>query len=155
MSKNVIAYVAVVAVSLICAASVDAQRSAEGQFLALEQGWMDALAKKDTAKLETILAPGFTIVGAGSSADDMVGDRASWLKNAGRFSWPRHEVKIIKVHNFERMAVVHCVLTAEFPPQSITTKGGLITFLVTDTWVKRDGRWQVLSRHASLPAEKG
>jgi len=115
---------------------------------------MGALAKKDMAKLETILAPEFTIVGAGSTANEMVGDRANWLKFAVRFSWPRHEVKIIKVHNFERMAVVHCILTAEFPPQSITAKGGLINFLVTDTWVKREGRWQVLSRHASLPAEK-
>ena len=154
MSKKVIAYVVVIAASLICAASAGAQRSPEDQFLELEQGWMDALAKKDMAKLEATLAPEFTIVGAGSRADDMVGDRASWLRLAGLRPWPRHEVKVVKVNKLDRTAVVHCVLAAEYPPNSITAKGGLITFLVTDTWVERGGRWQVLSRHSSLPAGK-
>ena len=116
---------------------------------------MDALAKKDAAKLEATLAPEFTIVGVGSTADDRVGDRAGWLRLSGRRPWPRHEVKIVKVNRLDRTAVVHCVLTAEYPPNSITAKGGLITFLVTDVWVERGGRWQVLSRHSSLPAEKG
>ena len=154
MFKKSIAYLGVVVASLILAASVSAQRSAEEQFLELEQGWMDALAKKDAAKLEAILAPEFTIVGAGSTAGDMVGDRANWLKLSGKHPWPRHEVKIIKVNKLDRVAVVHCILTAEYPPRSITVKGGMITFLVTDTWVERGGRWQVLSRHVSLPAAK-
>ena len=154
MSKKVIASVVVIAASLICAAPIYAQHSAEDQFLELEQGWMDALAKKDRAKLETILASEFTIVGVGSTASDMVGDRAGWLNLSGKRPWPRHEVKIIKVNKLDHTTVVHCVLTAQYPPQSITAKGGLITFLVTDTWIERGGRWQVLSRHASLPPEK-
>ena len=155
MSKKVIGYAFVIAACLTCVVSSGAQQSAEQQFLALEQGWMDALAKKDAAKLEATLAPEFTIVGAGSTASDMVGDRASWLKLSGLRPWPRHEVKIVRVNKIDRTAVVHCVLTAEYPPNSITANGGLVTFLVTDTWVERGGRWQVLSRHSSLPADKG
>lgn len=154
MFKKTIAYVAVVVASLICAASVNAQGSVEEQFRELEQGWMDALAKKDVVKLEATLAPEFTIVGVGSSAGDMVGHRADWLKLSSRRPWPRHEVKIIKVNKLDSIAVVHCVLVGEYPPQSITAKGGVITFLVTDTWVERGGRWQVLSRHSSLLAAK-
>ena len=155
MSKKIVLYAVVIAACVVSAASSGAQRSAEEQFLELEQGWLDALAKKDAAKLEATLAPEFTIVGAGSTAGNMVGDRAGWLKLSGLRPWPRHEVKIVKVNKIDRTAVVHCVLTAEYPPNSITSKGGLITFLVTDTWVERGGRWQVLSRHSSLPAEKG
>ena len=154
MSKKIIASIVVIAAGLICAASASGQRSLEGQFLELEQGWMDALAKKDMAKLEATLAPEFTIIGVGSRADDMVGDRANWLRLAGLRPWPKHEVKVAKVIKLDRVAVVHCVLTAEYPPQSITAKGGLITFLITDTWVERGGRWQVLARHTSLPASK-
>ncbi|HEX6622775.1 MAG TPA: nuclear transport factor 2 family protein [Pyrinomonadaceae bacterium] len=142
------------AVVMVSGALTGAQRSAAEQFLELEQGWMDALARKDAAKLEATLAPEFTIVGVGSRADDMVSDRAGWPRLSGQRPWPRHEVKIIKVSKLDRTAVVHCVLTAEYPPRSITPKGGLITFLVTDTWVERGGRWQVLTRHASLPAER-
>ena len=154
MSRKAIGLVIVIAASLIYAAPIVAQLSPEAQFLELEQGWVDALAKKDTAKLEATLAPEFTIVGLGSTADDMIGDRAGWLKLSGQRPWPRHEVKVIKVNKLGGTAVVHCILTAQYPPQSITAKGGLITFLVTDTWVERGGRWQVLSRHSSLPAEK-
>lgn len=154
MSKKLIAYVVVISAGLIWAAFVSAQRSPEGQFLELEQGWMDALAKKDMAKLEATLAPEFTIVGAGARVDNMFGDRANWLRLAERRPWPRHEVKVVKVNKLDRVAVVHCILTGEYPPQSITAKGGLITLLVTDTWVERGGGWQVLSRHASLPAAK-
>lgn len=154
MFRKAIAYLVAVVASLIFAAPVNAQHSAAEQFLELEQGWMDALAKKDMAKLEATLAPEFTIVGAGSTAGDMVGDRAGWVRLAGQRPWPRHAVKIIKVNKVDRTAVVHCVLTAEYPPNSITAKGGLITFLVTDTWVERGGRWQVLSRHSSMPTKK-
>jgi ketosteroid isomerase-like protein len=26
-------------------------------------------------------------------------------------------------------------------------------YMVTDVWIKRDGRWQVATRHSSLPAK--
>ncbi len=153
MSKTVIVILLITAVTWLSAISAPAQ-SAEEQFLALEQSWMDALFKKESAKLEAILAPEFAIVGAGSTASDMLGDRAGWLKFSATRPWPRHEVKIIKVTKVDRFAVVHCILKAEYPPQSITAKGGMITFLVTDVWAGRGGRWQVVSRHSSFPGEK-
>lgn len=119
-------------------------------FAQLEQRWMDALAEKRVAELEQLVASDFTIVGAGSTADDPVGDRATWLSNAVRFPWPRHEVRNVRARILGDAAVVHALLLADYPPHSITPEGGRLTFVVTDVWVWRDGRWQVTSRHSNL-----
>ena len=131
---------------------VRAQAAVDSQFLALEQAWMDALAAKDTAQLQRLLAAEFTIIGTGQSADERPATRALWLANAVRFNWPTHKVRLLGVRPLGSTTVVQAVLTATFPPRSITPEGGLLTFLVTDTWIERDGRWQVVSRHASLAA---
>lgn len=115
---------------------------------------MDALAKKDSAKLGPAFAPEVTIVGVGSGADEMVGDRAGWPKLSGRHHWPRHEVKIIRANKVDRTWVVHCVLSAGYPPRSIAAKGGLITFLVTGTWVERGGAGKFSRATRACPRRK-
>lgn len=139
---------------LITAGSLPAQ-TPEERFLQLEQGWMDALSAQDTAALERVLAAEFTIIGAGSTAAEPPGSRAVWLANAMRHRWPRHAVRLLGVRPLGQATVVQAVLTATFPPRSITPEGGEITFLVTDTWVEREGRWQVVARHASMAAPEG
>ena len=131
-----------------------AQQSADARFLHLEQAWMDALADQDTVQLQSLLGAEFTIVGAGSTAQEPPGTRDRWLSNAMRFRWPRHTVRLLGVRPLGATAVVQAVLTATFPPRSITPEGGEITFLVTDVWVEREGRWQVVARHASLAAKE-
>ena len=137
-------------VALTDTAPLPAQESADLRFLRLEQAWMDALAAQDTVHLQRTLAVEFTILGAGSTADQAVGTRAEWLANAARFQWPRHTVRLLGVRPLGKATVVQAVLTATYPPRSITPEGGEITFLVTDTWVERAGRWQAVARHASL-----
>jgi hypothetical protein len=51
--------------------------------------------------------------------------------------------------------VVQCVLKGDYPPMPWIPEGGTLEFLITDTWIHRDGRWQVIARHSSLPAEAG
>ena len=64
-------------------------------------------------------------------------------------------MQLLGVRPLGQATVVQAVLTATFPPRSITPEGGEITFLVTDTWVEREGRWQVVARHASMAAPEG
>jgi hypothetical protein len=123
---------------------------AVADFEALEQRWMDALAERQMSDLEQLLASDFTIIGVGSTPDDLVSDRAGWLANATRFPWPRHTVRHVRTKLLRDTAVVHGVLAADYPPQSITPEGGRMTFLITDVWVWRDGRWQVTTRHSSI-----
>ena len=134
--------------------ALQAQATVDSRFLALEQAWMDALVAKDTVQLQRFLAAEFTIIGFGATADDRPTNRDRWLANAVRFNWPKHQVRLLGVRPLGSATVVQAVLTATFPPRSITPEGGLVTFLVTDTWIERDGRWQVVSRHSSLAASR-
>jgi hypothetical protein len=130
-----------------------AEPSLEEQFRTLETRWMDALAARDVKVLEETLAREFTIIGAGSTLDDVAADRRQWLDVGLKRQFPRHDVRIVKVTRAGETAVVQCILTGEYPPMPWIPKGGTLRFLVTDTWIMRDGRWQVLARHSSLPPE--
>ena len=121
------------------------------EFTRLELQWMDALAAKDEATLQALVAPEFRIIGAGSTAEDLTNDRASWLRVGLSRPFPRHEVSNVKVTRLADVAIVQCVLSVTYPPRSLTPEGGRLDFLTTDVWAKRDGRWQVVSRHSSLP----
>jgi hypothetical protein len=127
--------------------------SLEAQFHQLEQRWMDALANKDVAVLEATLAQGFTIIGAGSTLDDPATGRHEWLDVGLKRPFPKHTVKIIGVTRAGDTAIVQCILTGDYPPMPWIPKGGTLQFLITDTWILRDSRWQVLARHSSLPPE--
>ena len=132
----------------------DPAASAEERFRALELKWMDALAGKDTGVLEQVLAEEFTIIGAGSPLGDPVATRRQWLDVGLKRPFPKHAVRVLSVHELGNVAVVHCILTADYPPMPWKPEGGTLDFLVTDTWVNRDGRWQVVARHSSLPAKE-
>jgi len=139
---------------LLLALNTQAASSPQGgveEFTRLERQWMDALAAKDEATLQRTIATEFTIIGVGSQADDLVADRASWMRVAPLRPFPKHDISNVRVTRTGDVAVVQCVLTADYPPKSLTPEGGRLQFLTTDVWVHRDGRWQVLTRHSSLP----
>lgn len=128
-------------------------QSAHEEFLRLEQEWTDALARRDSVRLEQLLSPHFTITGVASTvADPMVG-RARYLRNAVRFAWPRREIRVLDVHLFSDVAVVRCIWRGTDPPAFRTPEPetGIYEFLITDVWVRSGDDWQVLARHASLP----
>ena len=121
---------------------------AYARFLALERSWMNALAGRDMPRLDALLAPEFSSTGALSRTP--VGTRAQWLQNAAGLPWPKHEVHVEKIHDRGDVVIVHCVLRALFPPRIFTRTGGDLELLATDVWVKRDGAWQVLTRHVTV-----
>ena len=147
------AIIAVGSLSTVPCFAVEPQIQPEERFRELELKWMDALAEKDAAVLEKILAKEFTIIGVGSNLDDPVGTRQAWLDVGLKRPFPQHKVRVLKVHQLPEFAVVHAVLTADFPPMPWIPEGGTLNFLTTDTWVYRDGRWQVIARHSNLPAK--
>ena len=154
MQKSLVA-VAVIVSSLATAAMSPRQaESLEERFRLLETRWMDALASKDAKTLESLLAREFTIMGLGSTLEDPTTTRREWLDVGLKRPFPKHQVKIIDVTDAGDTAVVQCILTADYPPMPWIPEGGTLRVLVTDTWILRDGRWQVLARHASRPAEE-
>lgn len=131
-------------------ASAEAPADIDARFHELELRWMDALAAKDASTLESMVAPEFTIIGATATLEDPVGTRADWLAIGLKRPFPRHEVKVLGVTLIGDTAVVRAVLSATYPPSPFAPEGGPVSFLVTDTWMKRAGAWQVVSRHASF-----
>ena len=144
--------IALVAALSVSCASASSPRTPDGEYFAgLEQRWMDALAAKDRATLEELLASEFSIIGVGSTPQDLTTDRQSWLDVGLKRPFPKHAVSNVTVTMLGDVAVVQHVLTGDYPPQSMTAEGGNLTFLITDVWVRRAGRWQVVTRHSSLP----
>jgi hypothetical protein len=132
------------------AVSPAAVPSAE-EFQRRETAWAQALANKDAAALERLLAPEFFITGVGSTIEDPVGGRAEWLQSVAKYPWPVHAVADVRVAAVGDTAVVKCVWSGIYPANSLTPEGGVLQLLITDVWVRRGGDWVVLARHTSLP----
>lgn len=106
--------------------------------------WMDAVARKDRAALERILAPEYELVAVGDSAPGV--KRSQWLENALRMKWENRGYIDMRIDVLGDVAVVTSnyafrVDPGEWKP-SISATSGCI-----DVWARRDGRWQITRRH--------
>lgn len=129
------------------------QGTSDDVFLELEQEWTDALARRDSARLASLLHPDFTLIGAGARADNpFVVDRELYLRNSMRSRWPRREVRVVDVSQNGDAAVVRCVWRGAEPPPFPTPEpeAGVYAFLLTDVWVHGADGWQVFARHSSF-----
>ena len=147
MRHSLLIYVLIALAFAGCATTTTAPTA---DFAALEKQLMDALADKNYAQLESMLASDFTNIKVRHNPNEPIGSRESWMTAAKSRSWPRYDVSDVKVKQHGNSALVHAVLTAEHEPGVITDRGGRLWFTVSDTWVWKDGRWQLSNRHASL-----
>jgi len=119
--------------------------AAETALPALEAQWMQAWLDKDRATCEAILADDFLL----TSARGMLLDKSAWLDGAmgpirgTSFAWDE-----VRVRSFGDVAIVHARTRQQATVGDQDWSGA---FLVTDVWVWRDGRWQVVSRHGTGP----
>lgn len=132
--------------------TLKAQVTPEKEFLRLEKAWTDALARQDSVYLAKILHPKFTLIGAGATADTPVINRSLYLRNSMSRNWPHRDVQILDVQLHDNTAVVRCIWQGTEPPplDLPPPKGGLFKFILTDTWILVNNRWQVLARHSSF-----
>lgn len=102
--------------------------------------WMAAVAAKDTAALDAIVAAEFALKVPGDAPTDYV-PRATWMANAIQLDWRdvHSENVVVEVRGD------HAVVSSR-----LSFRVGLMPFAldsgVVDTWTKRDGRWQVTGR---------
>ena len=129
----------------ICAVPLygQASRSAPIPPIQLEEQWASALVKRDAQTFERLLAPGFvytedaSVMNRGEVIKSVTGpDRVEWARNEG-----------MKVHDFGDVQVITGVL-------HLRGKGKQgpfdRRFQFTDTWQRRNGRWQVIAAHDYL-----
>ena len=109
----------------------------------LTEAWVDAVARRDVETLEELLAPEFTFT-AGHRGT--LG-RAEWLETTHRrYVVDEHELEEVAVEVFAEAAVVRSRLRQR---GSMDGERRDLTYVLTDTWIRRDGRWQVVARHSS------
>ena len=118
---------------------------AEKDLPPLERAWMEAWRLKDRATCEKILADDFVI----TSARGFLASKSEWLDAAmGPFICEAFEWEEVRVRPFERVAIVHARTRQRAGVSGQDWSG---VFLLTDVWVWRDNRWQVVSRHGTGP----
>jgi len=119
--------------------------TAETDISLLEQSWMDALVAKDRATCEHILADDFLL----TSARGTLMSKSEWIAGAmGPFVCSAFHWEQIQVRAFGDVAIVH---GRSRQHASVAGQDWSGVFLVTDVWVRRNGQWQVVSRHGTGP----
>jgi ketosteroid isomerase-like protein len=104
----------------------------------LEDQWTTALVKRDTRTFDRLLAPNFvytedaSVMNRGEVMKGVTGpDKVEWARNEG-----------MKLHDFGNVHVITGVLHVK----GKGTKGAFDRrYQFTDTWQRRNGRWQIIA----------
>jgi uncharacterized protein (TIGR02246 family) len=117
----------------------------------LQRRWMQAWVERDAGTLHEVLAPEFTLR---SMATDSALSRDEWLEGAlsGRVAASSVHFDQMKVVVIDDTAIVESLVTFE---ATIDDADWSKSTYCTDVWVRRDGQWQVVRRHASPPVGRG
>ncbi len=119
----------------------------EAEITRLQHEWMDAWRLQDRPTLERILADDFTLTSV--TTDDLI-HRDVWLASAmGQVRMTEFSYSDFHIQFYRDTAVVKSRFHQRGTIDGNDWSGD---FLVTDMWVRRDGLWQVVSRHASCPS---
>ncbi len=123
------------------------QADTRSEIAAIEQAWGEAFLKRDRAFLDKLVAPEFKLMSAeGGEVDFTPRDR--WFANAERFVFHEFEVKTVDVVEAGDTAVA--TVTGRWKIGRVGLPGTRETgFIVSDTFVRRGGAWQVIYRHSS------
>ncbi len=104
----------------------------------LEDEWTAALVRRDAATFEKLLAPKFvytenaSVMNRGEVIRSVTGpDRVEWARNEG-----------MRVHDFGEVQVITGVLHLRGRGNSGAFDR---RFQFTDTWQRRNGRWQIIA----------
>jgi hypothetical protein len=111
---------------------------------AAENAWRIAVTGGDTVELGRITAPGFTMVGSTGPASTVT--RANLMKqiSQGEVQADSSSISDLTVNGTGDSATADLTFYWRVSRMGKAPKGE--TMKVTDTWVKRDGRWQLASR---------
>lgn len=143
-----------------------AQTDTEQSIIQMQTDWTEAWLHHDEAALDRFVADDFVITTAGKGLRE---SKRQWIDGAmARYAPKSFEYGDMQARVFPGAAVVTWRYTEETTGDLLARLYGgsvgehrqsdagsdvhRLTFLLTDVWIKRDGRWQVVSRHASLPA---
>lgn len=133
-------------VALMLGISVPAHADDSSDIRTLEQKWGTAFLTGDRQFLVRILAPEFKLMRA-DGGKTLFTPRARWLDNLSRYTFHEYDVRVTDVV----LAGAAAVATVEGRWKVSYAGRGTReeSFILSDTWVKRKGRWQVVYRHST------
>ena len=111
----------------------------------LEAEWRDALLSKDEDALRRLIHPQYKLVGIRSTGSVAV-DLEQWIAALRRMDIAALEVRVTDCVALDNVivATVDAQWKVRYLGQPIDER-----VLLTDVWVREDGRWRVLRRHSS------
>jgi uncharacterized protein (TIGR02246 family) len=124
--------------------------SVEQELINLENEWGEAVVKRDTASFDRILADDYIGIFDGSVFAATKAQYIEYVKSM------KEEMSSFvsdewKVGVYGDAAVVMARVTVKM---RLAGKETTIQSRFTDTWIKRDGRWQCVAGHNSTIAQK-
>ena len=116
----------------------------EKLFLDLENKWMTAWKDKDLKTVNEILSDDFTLTSSLSTGDLV--DKEGWIEKLQYYDCKDFRFDKIKVRIYDNTSIVNSWFYQNATANGKDWSGN---FLMTDVWVKKNEKWQVVARHAS------
>jgi ketosteroid isomerase-like protein len=142
--KDVLAVLALCVVSLSLAAGQSAT-TVEDEIKKLEQDWAQAVSKRGVAALDQYAADDILMTAPGGRVMDRVQYKTDL--SSGDLNFESMELSDMTVHVYGGTAVVVGThnLHGTYKGQDISGR-----YRFTGTWVKRNGKWQVVARASTV-----
>ena len=115
---------------------------AQAELVRLESEWTKATMAKDSKALDRLMAPDFGLAFVENGKVASI-PRAAWLSNLRKMTISRYETKV------ESVEMLGSVAIAQVTGDWTVSMGGPARsrpFRLRDTWIRRDGRWEVVQR---------
>ena len=114
-------------------------------FFDLESKWMNAWKNKEESRLHSILADDFTLTSSLSTGNLV--NKTEWIDKAlHQYHCSDFRIDKLQARVYGTTAVVNLWFHQTATANGKDWSGD---FLLTDVWVEKDGKWQVVARHAS------
>jgi len=113
--------------------------------IGIENRWMEALVKSDTASLDSIFADTFVDTDEHSHRSDKQGVLS--VMKSGELKMESIKLSDMRVHVYGYAAVVtgSAAQVGNFKNQALAPK-----IIFTDTLIKRNGKWRAVASHRSV-----
>jgi ketosteroid isomerase-like protein len=137
---------------LLTAAAALPNAPAIAEIRQLEHRWGQAFVSRDFDFIETIIAPEFKLVVASPNGELAITPRAEWMRTARIYKHLAFDERTadVTIAGDTAVATVEGLWTVQMAEDQPARP---IRFVVTDTWVRRHHRWQVIARYSHRLAD--
>ena len=118
--------------------------SGEGELLKIEHEWAEAFQRLDVSYLERLLAAEFRLSFVTDPRAPRTMPREEWLATLPRMSFGPYEIFRSQEVKFGNVGVIH--FACRFTEWRLDGNPLPPDYSITDVFIKRDGRWQVVNR---------